>query len=61
MGREDGGFESYAMDSESNPKGKGKALSVRRNNLIQAELFRAGSGARRGSQGPVQKPRSKPY
>lgn len=26
VGREDGGFKSYAMASESNPKGKGKAL-----------------------------------
>ena len=28
-GREDGGFESYAMDFESNPKGKGKALCLK--------------------------------
>ena len=44
------------------PHGQGEgAVSVRRNSLVQAELFWAGSGAGRGSQSPVQKPRSKPY
>lgn len=49
---------SRAMLWPLNPtpeQGEG-AVSVRRNSLVQAELFRAGSGAGRGSQSPV--PRS---
>lgn len=44
------------MDFGTDPTGKGKALwFLRRNSLVHAELFRAGSGAGDGSQCPAQK------